>query len=68
MIGEEVVVQRRYYDFFFVAVKDTLAIYSLIGDCKEDRVDFKKWTLHFLNHIYEYGSDYHKRFCPITTS
>lgn len=39
LISEEVVVQRMYYDFSFVAVKDTVAIYSLIGDSKEAGVD-----------------------------
>ena len=54
----------NHYD----AAEDAAVIYSLMGCCKAAGVDFKKWTLHSLNHIYEYGNDYHKRFCPITTS
>lgn len=49
-----------YYDFFFffIAAKYVAVIYSLMGCCKAAGVDFKKWTLHFLRHIYEYDNDY----------
>ena len=42
------------------AAEDAAVIYSLMGCCKVAGVDFKKWTLHFLNHIHEYDNDYTK--------
>ena len=39
------------------AAEDAAVIYSLMGCCKVAGVDFKKWTLHFLNHIHEYDND-----------
>ena len=70
LIGEEVVVQRMYYDFFFCysnhdETGNAVGIYSLMGCCKVTGVDFKKKVLHFLSYIHEYSNDYTRNLAEL---
>ena len=42
------------------AAEDAAVIYSMMGCCKAQDVDFRTWMIHFLEHIHEYDTDYTK--------
>ena len=42
------------------AAEDAAVIYSMMGCCKAQDVDFRTWLIHFLEHIHEYDTDYTK--------
>lgn len=38
--------------------ESTAIIYSFMGCCKAAGVDFRTWMMYFLDHVYDYDTDY----------
>ena len=38
--------------------ESTAIIYSFMGCCKADKVNFRKWMIYFLDHVHDYDQDY----------